>query len=105
MKRANHHHGTEASFSRDSVPNIDSVVPLLILLDAVNLGIIATVTLHSHGGYNNHVGGKVDIRTRWRWKHQHVSLISEITKVCLIVYDPIISLPEAAHLRPENRFE
>ena len=92
MNRTDHHHRAEPSLSGIVVFDVDGAVPLLVLLDAVNFRIVASVALPTHGGYNNHIGGKLDIRARWSRIRQHVSLVPEVAKVVLVVDDPIISL-------------
>ncbi len=56
MNRADHHHGAKPSFSGIVVFDVDGVVSLIILVDAVNLCIIATIAPHPHSSHNNHVG-------------------------------------------------
>jgi hypothetical protein len=103
MNRADHHHGTKPSLSRIIIFDIDGVIALLILLDAVDLRVVAAIALPAHSCDNNHIGVKIDVWTRWRFGHGYVCLVPEITEVSLISDDPVSGLAISTILQLENR--
>jgi hypothetical protein len=104
MNRANHHRRTEPSFFGISILHPDGVVSLTAL-DTINLRIVTGVSLPSHGGHDNHIGGKVNVWTRGSRIQKHISLVPEVAKVGLIGDDPIPDLAIATILHLENRGE